>query len=319
MLIDIEFCGICHSDIHQARNEWANAVYPMVPGHEIVGTVAAIGAQVTRFKVGDVAAVGCMVDSCRECASCTAGEQQYCDRSATVYTYNSVGKDGRITYGGYGDRIVLDESFVLKVPANLDRAAAAPLLCAGITTYSPLKHWGITKGKKIGIVGLGGLGHMALKFGHAFGAYTVQFTTSASKVEAAKQLGADEVILTSEPNWHAAHAGSFDFILDCVAAQHDMNPYLALLKRDGTLCTVGVPEKPCEISAFSVVVGRRNFAGSLIGGIQQTQEMLDFCGEHNIVSDIELTSFAKLDEAFDRVVKADVKYRFVLDMKTLRD
>ncbi len=315
--IAIEFCGICHSDIHQARNEWGNALYPMVPGHEIVGTVKQIGASVTRFKVGDRAAIGCMVDSCRICPSCRAGEEQYCDNFATVFTYNSKDKQGNLTFGGYGNNIVADEAFVLRVPANLDPAATAPLLCAGITTYSPLKHWKAGPGKKIGIVGLGGLGHMALKFSHAFGATTVQFTTSPSKVEDAKKLGADEVILTKSPDWHLPHLRTFDFILDCVSAEHDVSPYLALLKREGTLCTVGIPSAPVGIHAFSVAMGRKNFTGSAIGGIKETQEMLDFCGEHNIVSDIEMTTFAKLDEAWDRVVKADVKYRFVLDIKSL--
>lgn len=316
--IAIDFCGICHSDIHQARNEWANAMYPMVPGHEIVGTVKQVGGNVTKFKVGDRAAIGCMVDSCRTCESCKAGEEQYCDRHATVFTYNAKDKNGDLTFGGYGNNIVADESFVLKVPANLDPAAAAPLLCAGITTYSPLKHWKAGPGKKIGVIGLGGLGHMALKFSHAFGAKTVLFTTSASKIEDAKRLGADEVILTKEANWGAAHADSFDFILDCVSADHDVNAYIALLKRDGTLCTVGAPSNPLQIGAFAVIMGRRNFTGSAIGGIRETQEMLDFCSKHNIVCDIEMTSFDKVNEAWERVIKSDVKYRFVLDLKTLK-
>jgi len=317
VLIDIQFCGICHSDIHQARNEWGNALYPMVPGHEIVGTVARVGSKVKKFKVGDLAAIGCMVDSCRECNSCKAGEEQYCDRAATIWTYNARDKQGNLTFGGYGDHIVCDEAFVLTVPKNLDPAATAPLLCAGITTYSPLKHWKAGPGKKVGVIGLGGLGHMALKFSHAFGAQTVQFTTSANKVEDAKKLGADEVILTKEPDWHTKHVGTFDFILDCVAAPHDVTPYLALLMRDGTMCTVGIPESPVQIHAFSVAIGRKSYTGSAIGGIKETQEMLDFCGQHNIVSDIEMTSFDKVNEAWDRVVKGDVKYRFVLDLKTL--
>jgi uncharacterized zinc-type alcohol dehydrogenase-like protein len=316
--IEIDFCGICHSDIHQARNEWGNAMYPMVPGHEIVGTVKAVGKGVSKFKVGDRAAIGCMVDSCRQCESCKAGEEQYCDRHETVFTYNSRDKEGNLTFGGYGTHIVADEAFVLTVPANLDPAAAAPLLCAGITTYSPLKHWGAGPGKKIGIVGLGGLGHMGLKFSHAFGAHTVMFTTSEGKIEDAKKLGADEVVLTRAENWHAPHAGTFDFILDCVSADHDINPYLALLRRDGVYCTVGVPEDPIKINAFSVVGGRKSVTGSAIGGIQETQEMLDFCGQHGIVSDIEMTTFANLDKAWERVVKAQVKYRFVLDLKELR-
>jgi uncharacterized zinc-type alcohol dehydrogenase-like protein len=318
ILLDIKFCGICHSDIHQARNEWGNSLYPMVPGHEIVGEVTKVGAEVTKFKLGDLAAIGCMVDSCRECDSCKAGEEQYCDRSAVVWTYNGKDKAGNLTFGGYADRIVVDEAFALNVPANLDPAAAAPLLCAGITTYSPLRHWGAGPGKKIGVIGLGGLGHMALKFSHAFGAHTVQFTTSKSKVEDAKRLGADEVILTSEKDWAAKHAGTFDFILDCVSAQHDITPYMSLLKRDSTLCTVGIPETPIALPAFAVAIGRKSFAGSAIGGIKETQEMLDFCGKHNIVSDIEMTSFDKIEEAWTRVIKGDVKYRFVLDLATLK-
>ena len=316
IVLDIQFCGICHSDIHQARNEWGNSIYPMVPGHEIVGVVRAVGSEVTKFKTGDMAAVGCMVDSCGECASCKDGEEQYCDRQQTVFTYNSTGKDGKITFGGYGNHITLREDFALTLPKGLDPAAAAPLLCAGITTYSPLKHWKVGPGKKVGIVGLGGLGHMGLKFSHAFGAETVLFTTSVGKVEDGKKLGADEVILTKSADWHLSHAGTFDFILDCVSAEHDLSPYLALLKRDGVLCTVGVPEKPMQVHAFSVIA-RRSFTGSMIGGIAETQEMLDFCGEHGIVSEIEMTSFDKLNEAWERVVKADVKYRFVLDLKTL--
>jgi len=316
VLIDVQFCGICHSDIHQARNEWGNSLYPMVPGHEVVGTVARVGSKVTKFKEGDLVGVGCMVDSCGECNSCKDSEQQYCERGQTVFTYNSRSKGGNLTFGGYGNHIVVDEGFVLSIPKNLDAAAAAPLLCAGITTYSPLKHWNAGPGKKVGIVGLGGLGHMGLKFSHAFGAKTVLFTTSASKIEDAKKLGADEVILTKEEGWAAKHAGSFDFILDCVSADHDINIYLSLLKRNGTLCLVGAPENPLATAAFSVL-GRKNFTGSMIGGIRETQEMLNFCGEHNIVSDIEMTTFPEVNEAWERVLKSDVKYRFVLDLKTL--
>ena len=316
--IEIEFCGICHSDIHQARNEWGNAMYPMVPGHEIVGIVKKVGPEVQRFKVGDRAAIGCMVDSCRTCPSCKAGEEQYCEKGATVFTYNSRDKQGNLTFGGYADHIVADEAFVLKVPSNLDPAGTAPLLCAGITTYSPLKHWKAGPGKRVGVIGLGGLGHMALKFSHAFGADTVQFTTSQSKVVDAKRLGAHEVILTREPNWQAKHLGTFDFILDCVSAEHDITPYMALLKRDGTLCTVGIPSTPMAVHAFSLAGGRKSLAGSMIGGINETQEMLDFCAKHNIVSDIEMTSFDKIEESWDRVVRGDVKYRFVLDLKTLK-
>jgi uncharacterized zinc-type alcohol dehydrogenase-like protein len=315
--IAIDFCGVCHSDIHQAHNDWGNGNYPMVPGHEIIGTVKRVGANVTKVKVGDLAGVGCMIDSCRVCASCTDGEEQYCDRHATVMTYNSKKKDGTYTYGGYGENIVADEAFVLTVPRNLNAAAVAPLLCAGITTYSPLKHWNVGPGKRIGVIGLGGLGHMALKFSHAFGANTVQFTRSPSKVEDAKRLGADEVILTKEPNWHCPHTGSFDLILDCVSADHDITPYMSLLRRDGTLCIVGIPPSPIAVNVFSVVDGRKSLSGSNIGGIKETQEMLDYCGAHNIVSDIEMTSFGKIEEAWKRVIKSDVKYRFVLDLKTL--
>jgi uncharacterized zinc-type alcohol dehydrogenase-like protein len=314
--IDIQFCGICHSDIHQARNEWGNAMYPMVPGHEIVGIVSAVGSEVTKFKAGDAAAVGVMIDSCRECASCREGEEQYCTGTGMVGTYNARDKQGNLTFGGYADQIVVDEAYTLTLPKALDPAAAAPLLCAGITTYSPLKHWKAGLGKKVGVVGLGGLGHMGLKFSHAFGAHTVQFTTSSAKVEDAKRLGADEVILTKEPGWHTKHARSFDFILDCVSANHDVNAYLGLLKRDGVMCSVGIPEVPVSVHAFAVL-GRKTFTGSMVGGIAETQGMLDFCAERGIVSDIELTSFDKIDEAWERVVKGDVKYRFVLDTKTL--
>lgn len=291
---------------------------PMVPGHEIIGTVKAVGNAVTKFRVGDKAAVGCMVDSCRTCENCKDGEEQYCTNPGMTGTYNSLDREGKPTYGGYSTDIVVDENYVLHVSDKLDPAATAPLLCAGITTYSPLKHWGAGPGKKIGIVGLGGLGHMGLKFSHAFGAYTVQFTTSPSKIDDAKRLGADEVILTKEENWHAPHANTFDFILDTVSAPHDIHPFLALLKKDGTYCTVGVPEVPMTVHPFAVIMGRKNVAGSGIGGIKETQEMLDFCAENGIVSDIEMTTFANLSEAWTRVVKADVKYRFVLDCSELR-
>jgi uncharacterized zinc-type alcohol dehydrogenase-like protein len=317
--IAIDFCGICHSDIHQARNEWGNSLYPMVPGHEIVGTVKAVGAEVTKFKVGDTAAVGVMVDSCRTCEACKAGDEHFCNNPGMVGTYNAKDFQGNLTFGGYGTDIVTDEAYVLKVPAGMDPAATAPLLCAGITTYSPLRHWKVGPGMKVGIVGLGGLGHMGLKFSHAFGAKTVLFTTSANKIEDAKKLGADEVILTKEEGWAAKHAGTFDFILDCVSAEHDINQYLGLLKLDGTVCLVGLPDKPMAVSAFSVIAWRKSLAGSMIGGIRETQEMLDFCAEHGIVSEIEMTSFDKLDEAWERVVKSDVKYRFVLDLKTLKN
>ncbi|MBS1814108.1 MAG: NAD(P)-dependent alcohol dehydrogenase [Acidobacteria bacterium] len=315
--IEIKFCGICHSDIHQARNEWGNSLYPMVPGHEIVGVVSAVGSNVKKFKVGDLAGVGCMVDSCHECNSCKAGEEQYCDRGATVFTYNGKDQNGNLTFGGYSNNIVVTESFALSISPKLQLAAVAPLLCAGITTYSPLRHWGAGPGKKVGIVGLGGLGHMGLKFSRAFGAHTTLFTTSPSKVEDARKLGADEVVISKDPSQMAQVSGSFDFILDCVSAEHDINSYLNLLRRDGTLCLVGVPEKPFAIHAFSVIAGRKSLSGSMIGGIRETQEMLDFCAEHNIVCDIEMTTYDKVNEAFERVVNGDVKYRFVLDAASL--
>ncbi|WP_038166157.1 NAD(P)-dependent alcohol dehydrogenase [Verrucomicrobium sp. BvORR106] len=317
--IEILYCGVCHSDLHQARNEWQNTIYPCVPGHEIVGRVTAVGGSVTKFKEGDLAAVGCMVDSCRECENCKAGEEQYCDH-APVFTYNGPDKhSGTQTFGGYSDSIVVDEAFVLKVPANLDLAAVAPLLCAGITTYSPLRHWKVKKGQKVGIVGLGGLGHMGLKFAHAFGAHTVLFTTSPNKVEDALRLGADEVIISKDEDEMNKHALSFDFILDAVSAQHDLNAYLNLLKRDGTLTLVGAPEHPLPVSSFSLLFKRRQLAGSLIGGIAETQEMLDFCGTHNIASDIELIKIQQVNEAYDRLLKSDVKYRFVIDMASLKE
>jgi uncharacterized zinc-type alcohol dehydrogenase-like protein len=317
VLIDIAFCGVCHSDIHQARDEWGGSIFPMVPGHEIVGTVARVGAAVTRLRAGDRAGVGTFVDSCRECDACKAGEEVYCERGRLVLTYNGRDHAGAPTYGGYSDKIVVDENYVLKVSERLDLAGVAPLLCAGITTYSPLRHWKVGRGQKVGIVGLGGLGHMALKFAHAFGAHTVQFTTSPGKVADAQKLGADEVIITREQGWEAKHAGSFDFILDCVSAPHAVTPFLSLLKRDRTLCVVGAPDKPMEVPSFALLMGRKRISGSGTGGIAETQEMLDFCAEHGIVSDIEMTSYANLTKAWDRVVKGDVKYRFVLDTKTL--
>ena len=277
--IDILFCGVCHSDIHQARDEWHNTIYPCVPGHEIVGRVSAVGNAVTKFKEGDLVGVGCLVDSCRTCPNCQRGEEQLCDNGFTL-TYNGEDKHlGGVTYGGYSERVVVDEAFVLRVPANLDPAAVAPLLCAGITTYSPLHQWDVKAGQKVGIVGLGGLGHMGLKFAHAFGTRTVLFTTSPGKADDAKRLGADEVVVSKNADEMKAHAGSFDFILDCVSADHDINAYLELLKPDGVLVLVGAPEKPLPVSAFSLLMRRRRLAGSLIGGIAETQEMLDFCGQ----------------------------------------
>ncbi len=316
--IDILYCGVCHSDLHTARNEWTNTTYPVVPGHEIVGRVVKTGTQVRKFKAGDLAAVGCMVDSDRVCASCKAGLEQYCEGPAT-FTYNSEDKHlGGMTYGGYSKTIVVDEAFVLRPPANLDPAATAPLLCAGITTYSPLRHWNVQKGQKVGIVGLGGLGHMGVKLANAFGAHVVLFTTSTHKTADGKRLGAHEVVVSKDPAQMEKHANSFDFILDTVSAEHDINAYLNLLKRDGTLVLVGAPEKPLSVAAFSIIPGRRQLSGSMIGGIPETQEMLDFCGKHGITSDIEIIPIQKINEAYERMLRSDVKYRFVIDMASLK-
>jgi alcohol dehydrogenase (NADP+) len=318
--IEILFCGVCHSDLHQVRNEWNDVmptVYPCVPGHEIVGRVAKVGPEVTKFKVGDLAAVGCMVDSDGTCPECKAGLEQYCPNF--TLTYNFPDKHlGGVTYGGYSDSIVVKEHFVLRVPSNLDLAGAAPLLCAGITTYSPMRHWGVTKGKKVGIVGLGGLGHMGVKFAHALGAHTVVFTTSPGKTEDALRLGADEVMLSKDANEMAKHAGSFDFILDAVAAPHDINAFINMLGRDGDLTMVGAPDKPLPVSVFGLIFKRRSFSGSAIGGIAETQEMLDFCSEHNIVADVEVIPIQKINEAYERLMKSDVKYRFSVDMASLK-
>jgi len=317
--IEILYCGVCHSDLHTARGQWPGIVFPVVPGHEIVGKVTGVGRDVSGFKKGDIAAVGCMVDSCRECASCEAGLEQYCD-AGPVFTYNSVDAHmpGKMTYGGYAKSIVVDERFVLRVPKMPNLAAAAPLLCAGITTYSPLRHWGVGKGKKVGIVGLGGLGHMGVKFAHAFGAHTALFTTSPRKAEDAKRLGADEVIISRDADAMKRHAGSFDFILDTVSAPHNLDDYTALLKRDGTLCLLGAPDSPHPSPGiFNLVFKRRCIAGSLIGGIPETQEMLDFCGKHGIASDIEMIPMHGINEAYERMLRSDVKYRFVIDMATL--
>lgn len=319
--IDILFCGVCHSDLHQARNEWSAVptTYPCVPGHEIVGRVTKIGSAVTKHRVGDTVGVGCLVDSDQKCPSCTANLEQFCPHA--TFTYNSPDKHGTapVTYGGYSTSIVVDEHFALKVPANLSLAGVAPLLCAGITTYSPIRRWGDIKGKKVGVVGLGGLGHMGVKFAHAFGAHTVVLTTSAGKKDDALRLGADEVVITRDANEMQKHAGSFDFIIDTVSADHDINAYLNLLVTDGTLTLVGLPSKPLSVAAFGVLLGRKRLAGSLIGGIAETQEMLDFCGANQIVSDVEVIAIQQVNEAYERLLKSDVKYRFSIDMASLKN
>lgn len=318
--IEILFCGVCHSDLHYARNEWSDVmptIYPCVPGHEIIGRVTSVGTAVTKFKEGDLAAVGCLVDSDRDCPHCRAKQEQFCPNMSL--TYGTPDKHlGGGTLGGYSDSIVVDEHFVLHVPANLDLAAAAPLLCAGITTYSPLRHWNVTKGKKAGIVGLGGLGHMGVKFAKAFGAHVVVFTTSPGKVEDALRLGADEVVISKDANQMQKHARSFDFILDAVSAEHDINAYINLLAVDGNITLVGAPEKPLSVAAFGLLFGRRSLSGSPIGGIAETQEMLNFCGEHNITADVEVIPIQKINEAYERLLKSDVKYRFTIDMASLK-
>jgi alcohol dehydrogenase (NADP+) len=318
--IEILFCGICHSDLHQVRNEWSGVmptVYPVVPGHEIVGRVTKVGSGVNKYKPGDLAAVGCLVDSDRTCPQCKAGLEQFCP--SLVLTYNGPDKYlGGVTYGGYSNSIVVDEHFVLSVPGNLELAGAGPLLCAGITTYSPMRHWGVSKGKKVGVVGLGGLGHMAVKFAHAFGAHTVVFTTSPNKKDDALRLGADEVVVSRNADEMKKHAGSFDFILDAVAADHDINAYINLLGRDGNITLVGAPEKPLAVAAFGLIMGRHSLSGSPIGGIAETQEMLDFCGQHNITADVEVIPIQKVNEAYERLLKSDVKYRFSIDMASLK-
>ncbi len=316
--IQILYCGVCHTDVHIARNEWHGTTYPCVPGHEIIGRVVKAGAHVKEFKEGDIAGVGCMVDSCRTCENCKENLEQFC-QEGPIFTYNSPDKhSGGITYGGYSESVVVDEAFVLHVPKELNLAAAAPLLCAGITTYSPLRHNKVVKGQKVGVVGLGGLGHMGVKLAKAFGAHVVVFTTSPNKVKDALRLGADEVVQSKNEDEMKNHLSTFHFILDTVAAQHDINAYLVLLKRDGTLTQVGVPAEPLAVQVGSLIYGRRNFSGSLIGGIKETQEMLNFCGRHNITSDIELIPIQKVNEAYDRLVKNDVKYRFVIDMASLK-
>jgi alcohol dehydrogenase (NADP+) len=317
--IQILYCGVCHSDLHTVRNEWQGTTYPCVPGHEIIGRVTKVGANVNKLRENDIVGVGCMVGSCHSCENCKDDLEQFCTKGP-IFTYNSPDKHiGGLTYGGYSNSIVVDEAFVLHIPNNLDLAATAPLLCAGITTYSPLRHNNVTEGQKVGIVGLGGLGHMGVKLAKAFGAHVVVFTTSPNKVKDALRLGADEVVNSKNEDEMKKHLNSFHFILDTVAAQHDINAYLVLLKRDGTLTQVGVPPEPLSVQVGSLIFGRRNFSGSLIGGIKETQEMLDFCGKHNITSDIELIPIQNINEAYDRLVKSDVKYRFVIDMATLQE
>ncbi|HQY06098.1 MAG TPA: NAD(P)-dependent alcohol dehydrogenase [Lacunisphaera sp.] len=315
--IEILYCGVCHSDLHFARDEWHFTQYPAVPGHEIVGRVTAVGSGVKKFKVGETVGVGCLVDSCRTCPDCHAGLEQFC--ASMVMTYGSMDKHlNAPTLGGYAQSIVVTEEFVLRLPANLTPAAAAPLLCAGITTYSPLKHWKVGPGQKVGIVGLGGLGHMGVKFAKAFGAHVVLFTTSPGKAADALKLGAHEVVISKDAAQMAAHVGSFDFILDTVSADHDINALLNLLKRDGNLTLVGAPEKPLPVAAFPLLMRRRSLSGSLIGGLPETQEMLDFCGQHNITSDVEMIRMDQINEAYERMLRSDVKYRFVIDMTSLR-
>lgn len=314
--IDIEFCGVCHSDIHTVRGDWGPALWPVVPGHEIVGKVRAVGKAVKNFKVGQTVGVGCMVDSCQTCASCQQNYEQYCE-NGFIGTYNSKGKDGRVTQGGYSNYIVVREEFVLRVSENLDLKAVAPLLCAGITTYSPLRHWNVGPGTKVGVVGLGGLGHMAVKLARAFGAEVTVFTTSENKKADAMRLGAHHVVISKDAEQMKSQIGKLDFILDTVSATHDVNAYLQCLRLNGAMVLVGVPETPHQVHAFSLIPNRRTLAGSLIGGIKETQEMLDFCAKHNITSDIELIPIQQINEAYERVLKADVKYRFVIDMKTL--
>jgi alcohol dehydrogenase (NADP+) len=318
--IEILFCGICHSDLHSVRNEWSSfmaTVYPIVPGHEIVGRVTKVGSAVTKFKPGDLAAVGCMVDSDGTCAECKDSLEQFCPNM--TLTFGSPDKHlGGVTYGGYSDSIVVDERFALRVPPGLDLAGTAPLLCAGITTYSPMRHWDIKKGKKVGVIGLGGLGHMGVKFAHAFGAHVVVFTTSPGKKDDALRLGADEIVVSRNSAEMQKHAGSFDFILDTVSADHDVNAYLNLLRRDGNITLVGAPANPLAVAPFGLIMGRRSLSGSIIGGIAETQEMLNFCGAHKITADVEVIPIQKVNEAYERLLRSDVKYRFSIDMASLK-
>ncbi len=316
--IDILYCGVCHSDIHQARNEWGGSIFPMVPGHEIVGRVIQVGSHVKNFKIGDLAGVGCFVDSCRVCPSCIAGEEQYCDKGS-VGTYNSYEKDGTTpTYGGYSTQIVVDENYGLRISDKLPLEGVAPLLCAGITTYSPLRHWNVQKGQQVGVVGLGGLGHMAVKFAISFGAEVTVFSTSATKEEDAKRLGAHNFVVSKDAEQMKQQRNKYDFILDAVSAQHNYNDYLQLLRLNGTMVVVGVPPQPSLVAAFNLIGKRRSLAGSLIGGIKETQEMLDYCAEHNIVSDVEVIKMQDINTAYERMIKGDVRYRFVIDIASLK-
>jgi uncharacterized zinc-type alcohol dehydrogenase-like protein len=317
VLIDILYCGVCHSDLHQVRDEWGGAIFPMVPGHEIVGRVSQVGNAVKKFKVGDPVGVGCFVDSCRQCPSCRKGEEQYCDSGMTG-TYNGREKNGAPTYGGYSTRITVDQDYVLRIPESLPLDRAAPLLCAGITTYSPLRHYGLKAGDKLAVVGLGGLGHMGVKLGKAMGAEVTVLSTSPSKRNDAVGLGATHFAATSDKSTFSKLAGQFDFILDTVSAPHDYNAYLSLLKVDGTMILVGAPEAPTPLAAFPLIMRRRKLGGSLIGGIRETQEMLDFCAKHNVAADIEVIPIQKINEAYERMLKADVRYRFVIDIASLK-
>jgi uncharacterized zinc-type alcohol dehydrogenase-like protein len=317
VLIEIQFCGVCHSDLHQVRNEWSGSTYPLVPGHEIVGRVARVGAQVQKHKVGDSVGVGCFVDSCRECEMCKKGQEQFCTKGM-VGTYNSLEKDGKTnTYGGYSNQVVVDENYVLRVPKGMALDRVAPLLCAGITTYSPLRHWKVSKGQRVGILGLGGLGHMGVKLAVAMGAEVTLLSSSPSKKEDARRLGAHEFVLTTDPKNLDSHKGRFDLILDSVSAPHDLGTYIGLLRPEGTLVLLGATTEPYQLSAFALIMGRRGVAGSLIGGIAETQEMLDFCGKHEVLADVETIPVQGIDKAYDRMLKGDVRYRFVIDTATL--
>ncbi len=318
VLIKIDYCGVCHSDIHQARDEWGGSIFPMVPGHEIVGTVTAVGADVKKVRQGETVGVGCFVDSCRTCPACTQGVEQYCE-PGMIPTYNGLDKKGQPTYGGYSHHIVVHEQYVLKIPEALPLEGVAPLLCAGITTYSPLRQWGVGKGHKLGVVGLGGLGHMAVKFGKAFGAEVTVFSRTDQKRAEAERLGATAFAATSQEGTFTRLAGQFDFIIDTVSGPHDYNAHLELLKTDGTYILVGAPSEPIALGAFQLIMRRRRLVGSLIGGIRETQEMLNFCGEHGITSDVEVIPIQKINEAYERVMRGDVRFRFVMDMASLTD